>query len=99
MTDGTKELAALGRLVRIAQSDTGQSRRVANFLLSWWNAQSCGGFDMTDLWSVDRAIADDMLVVFRMIMTFRIYPTALGHQDDFAAIVERWRPETKGPRE
>ncbi|EKV26568.1 hypothetical protein C882_2280 [Caenispirillum salinarum AK4] len=54
---------------------------------------------MTDLWSVDRAIADDMLVVFRMIMTFRIYPTALGHQDDFAAIVERWRPETKGPRE
>jgi hypothetical protein len=29
-------LAALNRLVTIAQSDTGQARRVTNFLLAWW---------------------------------------------------------------
>ena len=32
-------LEALGRLVAIAQRDTGQSRRVANFLLAWYNAE------------------------------------------------------------
>jgi hypothetical protein len=40
--DAKDALAALDRLVAIAQSDTGQSRRVANFLLAWWNAGSCG---------------------------------------------------------
>jgi hypothetical protein len=52
-----KQKAAIERLIQIAQSDTGQSRRVANFLLAWWNAEECGGFDLTDLWNVDSAIA------------------------------------------
>jgi hypothetical protein len=39
-------LAALDRLLAIAQADTGQSRRVANFLLAWWNAGECGGFHL-----------------------------------------------------
>ena len=42
---------ALERLIRVAQSDTGQSRIVANFLLAWWNAAECGGFDLTDVWA------------------------------------------------
>ncbi len=41
------EKAAFHRLVAIAQRDTGQSRRVADFLLAWWNAGECGGFDLT----------------------------------------------------
>ena len=45
--------AALERLIRIAQRDTGQSRMVAEFLLSWWNAANCGGFDLNTLWGVD----------------------------------------------
>ena len=36
LPDATK--AALDRLIGIAQRDTGQSRKVANFLLAWWNA-------------------------------------------------------------
>ena len=65
MSDGR---AALERLIRIAQADTGQSRKVANFLLAWWNAAECGGFDMTDVWGVDTAIAVDMLRVFALRM-------------------------------
>jgi hypothetical protein len=37
-----RERAALERLIQIAQRDTGQSRKVANFLLAWWNADECG---------------------------------------------------------
>ena len=54
-------LEALTRLIEIAQKDTGQSRRVADFLLAWHNAAENGGWDVTDLWNVDQSIADDML--------------------------------------
>ena len=46
-------LEALGRLCQIAKRDTGQSRRVANFLLAWHNAEENGGWDPTDLLGVD----------------------------------------------
>ena len=46
----TEQRESLERLIGIAQSDTGQARRVADFLLAWWNAGSCGGFDLTNLW-------------------------------------------------
>jgi hypothetical protein len=65
--DPDAALKAFDRRVAIAQSDTGQSRRFANFLPAWWNAGDCGGFDLTDLWNVDRAIADDILTVARLI--------------------------------
>jgi hypothetical protein len=58
---------ALERLLRIARTDTGQARRVASFLLAWRNAEENGGWDPTDLWNVDAAIADDMLTVVRLI--------------------------------
>jgi len=90
---GIMELAALGRLIKIAKSDTGQSRRVADFLLAWWNAGSCGGFDLTNLWAVDGAIAEDMALVVRLIGRVHSYPDALGYGADFAEIVEQWRPE------
>lgn len=48
-----RQQAALERLIKIAQADTGQSRMTAEFLLSWWNASNCGGFDLTTLWGVD----------------------------------------------
>ena len=62
-----KSQAALERLIQIAQGDTGQSRIVANFLLASWNAAECGGFDLTDVWGVDTAIAVDMLRVFALV--------------------------------
>lgn len=85
---------ALARLINIAQRDTGQSKRVADFLLSWWNATGCGGFDLTDFWSVDAEIADDMLVVIGLIRQTRAYPDTLGTEihEQFKALVALWRP-------
>jgi hypothetical protein len=91
MADFAAECAALERLVKIAKSDTGQSARVANFLLAWWNARRDGGFDFTDLWMVDDTIADDMHTVFGLIMRTRSYPDHFGYQQDFEQVVTDWR--------
>ncbi len=85
-----EQRAALERLIRIANKDTGQSRRVANFLLAWWNAEECGGFDLTDLWGVDDAIASDMVTVFILLAGCRSYPDTLGYSRQFQAIVQAW---------
>ncbi len=88
-----EESAALGRLLDIAKRDTGQSRRVADFLLSWWNAGTCGGFDLTTLWAVDDAVATDMAAVFALVARVHQYPDTLGYEDDFKAVIKAWRPE------
>ena len=89
----TEQKAALQRLIAIAQSDTGQARRVADFLLAWWNAGECGGFDLTNLWGVDASIAEDMVIVFGCIARANAYPDALGFNAEFQSIVRGWRPE------
>src|ERR1700760_1929807 len=81
------ERTALNRLVVLAQSDTGQSRRVADFLLAWWNAGECGGFDLTNLWGVDSSIAEDMITIFNYIARSRSYPDTLGYNEQFQSIV------------
>ncbi|MDD2794660.1 hypothetical protein [Acidocella sp.] len=86
-----EEDAALRRLLAIARCDTGQSRRVADFLLAWWNAGDCGGFDLTNLWGVDTAISDDMATVFKLIARVHEYPEQ--YKEDFVRVVETWRPE------
>lgn len=86
------EKAALERLIGHAKRDSGQSRRVANFLLAWWNAESCGGFNLTDLWAVDDSIAADMVTVFGFIARTSRYPDDLGYDEDFRLLVEGWRP-------
>ncbi|WP_427183824.1 ParB/RepB/Spo0J family partition protein [Bordetella bronchialis] len=69
---------ALCRLLKIAEQYTGQSKRVADFLLAWWNANSCGGFDLTDLWNVDHEIADDMMLVLSFIRRTKVYPDTIS---------------------
>ena len=96
---GKTTLAALDRLLDIARSDTGQARRVANFLLAWWNAGACGGFDLTDLWLLDAAIRDDVLTVTRLIALQHEYPTAYGLGPHFRELVAAWRPGLVAPRE
>ena len=87
------EMDALKRLISIAKKDSGQCRFCANFLLAWWNAETCGGFDLTDMMAVDRTIADDMLTVCGMIPRLRSYPNDLGLKEDFHDIMRRWRPK------
>ena len=81
--------AALDHLIRIAQTDTGQGRKVADFLLFWWNASTCGGFDMTDLWAVDAAIAQDMIRVILLISQVYAFPDTLGYRSAFDGLVRQ----------
>jgi hypothetical protein len=90
--DDTDLIEALNRLVKIAHGDTGQSRYVANFLLAWWNAGSCGGFDLTDFWGVDTAIRMDMLSVTLLIAKRQNYPDTYGLRADFERLIAEWRP-------
>jgi hypothetical protein len=86
-----QDWAALERLIQIARRDTGQSCRIANFLLAWHNAEENGGWDPTDLWNVDDAIAEDMLMVVRLIRDAHTYPASLGFDDEMQAIWRMWR--------
>jgi hypothetical protein len=89
--------AALERLLRIARQDTGQARRVADFLLAWHNAGENGGWDPVDLWNVDDAIADDMLTVTRPIRDSHHYPGDLGFEDEIKVAWRAWRGEKFEP--
>lgn len=84
---------ALERLLEIALGgDTGQCAKVANFLLSWWNAAELGGFDLTDAWAVDAEIAADFVTVFSFVARNPVYPDALGYKDAFVRLIHAWRP-------
>lgn len=87
------ERAAFERLLKIARSDTGQSRRVAAFILAWWNAGSLGGFDLADLFGVDQAIAADKGTVFICLgrQSEAFYPE--DYQTEIKALIEARRPD------
>ncbi|MFT0172082.1 hypothetical protein ACLKMY_24245 [Paraburkholderia mimosarum] len=84
---------ALERLLNIAQGNCGQSRRVADFLLAWWNPSTCGGYDLTAAWGLDEEIVEDIITVFRLASRVNQYPDTLGYGTQFEAIVREWRPE------
>ena len=84
-------LPSVTRLMRIAMGDTGQCRRVADFLLAWHNAEENGGWDPTDLWNVDAAIAEDMLTALRLLRMENGYPSDLGFQKEIDNIWDLWR--------
>ena len=88
-----QERHAIERLLKIARRDTGQSRRVADFLLAWYNASENGGWDPTDLWAVDAGIADDMMTVLGLVHTGPIgkYPNDWGFRTEIEAVWNRWR--------
>ncbi|MEC5382378.1 hypothetical protein VSX64_16040 [Aurantimonas sp. C2-6-R+9] len=84
---------AFGRLLKIAQSDTGQSRRVASFVLAWWNATDHGGFDIADLFAVDAEIDRDMGTVFSYFVDRPTAEYPEAYRVEIEAIIRRWRPE------
>ena len=88
-----QQKSALERLIAVAKRDTGQCRRVANFLLSWWNTPACGAWEVTDVWSLDRQITVDILVVLALIAQEHSYPDSLGYEADFQQILHQWRPQ------
>nr|WP_294867642.1 hypothetical protein [uncultured Pseudogulbenkiania sp.] len=56
---------ALGRLIKVAQRDTGQSRKVAAFLLGCYNGTRFP-FDLTDFRGLDFSLFEDCMTVLRM---------------------------------
>lgn len=90
MDDWTR--AAFERLLKLAQSDTGQSRRAANFLLAWWNGEILGGFDLTDLFNVDSTIAADMATVFTWIAAQDGVSYPAEYRAEIEKLIEKWRP-------
>lgn len=85
--------AAVERLLKIGQSDTGQARRVADFILAWWNAEELGRFDIADLFALDTAIARDMATVFSFLASrpMAVYPEE--YRAEIEAIIREWRPQ------
>lgn len=86
------QLAALLRSIDIAKRDTGQPRRVANFLLALADARVYGGWNPRDLLGVSAHIADDMVTLIAAIAYYDFSAYELGLQDEFEAIARRWRP-------
>ncbi|MBW9080656.1 DUF7673 family protein [Agrobacterium pusense] len=86
---------ALEKLLNVAHGDTGQSRRVANFILAWWNADVHGGFNLTDLADVDRDVCEDMVTVFTFLAREEdlVYPEA--YKPEIIQIIRRWRPDVE----
>lgn len=91
MDEKTKE--AFERLLSLARSDTGQSRRCASFIMAWWNANDLGGFDLADVFAVDPAVARDMATVFTYLATRRGAEYPKKYRADIEAIIHQWRPE------
>lgn len=91
MDDVTRD--ALERLLNIARSDTGQARRVANFILAWWNADSLGGFDIADLFAVDTRIAADMATVFTWLSRQNEATYPEEYRTAIEAVIAEWRPD------
>lgn len=83
---------AIVRLINVASAPTGQGRKAANFLLAWWDADSCGGFNLADLATVDLEITADMLAVIGMIALNHAYPDELGYAKQFECLARYWRP-------
>lgn len=101
------ERARIGRLFSIAlrdtgQSkrvadflwDTGQSKRVADFLLAWHNKEENGGWDPTDIWALDADIVVDIFATLVAIDSAHAYPGDLGFKSEIEAVWKLWRPAT-----
>ncbi|MCV9937340.1 hypothetical protein OIU35_13345 [Boseaceae bacterium BT-24-1] len=79
--------------MRHARTIPGQSRRIANFILAWWNADDLGGFDLADIFAVDGTIGQDMASVFTWLAGRSVaeYPDA--YRAEIETIIRLWRPE------
>lgn len=83
---------AIGRLLDIAKSDTGQSQRVADFLLAWWNGDDLGHFPILHFCNCDAIIAEDMLAILAYLaQESTTYANAWGYEDAMRALVEQKR--------
>jgi len=88
-----EQKAALERLLKLAMRDTGQCRRVADFLLAWYNTSENGGWDPADLWSLDLPIREDILTMLALIARGPggKYPNDWGYRAEISRVWKLWR--------
>jgi hypothetical protein len=84
-------LPALKRLLKRARGNSGQQTRVADFLLSYWNADTMGGWNVRDIGHLDSDIAYDIISVITMIESGNRDPADLGFEEEFLEIIRRHR--------
>ncbi|VEF10852.1 Uncharacterised protein [Pseudomonas fluorescens] len=82
--------SALEHLLALAERDTMQSRKVANFLLAWWNATENGGFDFADLHGLNAHTVSSCSAVFSWIGQNAATPEAIGYAPRFRALALKW---------
>lgn len=86
-------VAALHRLIKVARRDTGQSQKVADFILAWHNSISCGKWDVTDIWCLDADLRFDIISLIGYMSNCTTYPTDLVPREMIEDIGKRWRPQ------
>lgn len=99
-TDYDSARAALARLIPIAMSDTGQSKRVADFLMAWWNGPDLGHFQIADIFALDVAIANDITTVIGFLGQNdrgAVYIDSLGFAEEMQDIIALWRSPAPRP--
>lgn len=79
----------LHRLHRLAQGDTGGSRRTAQFLLSLWNGGTWKA-DLQELMYIDGEIFDDMLALWRYLHNHNLQLYSLISEAEMRPIIDLW---------
>ena len=99
MQPSQRVMDAIDRLFTKAMWDSGQARKVAQFLLSWGNEPVHGGFDLAYIRSLDTEISDDMWTLTEYLYASRFkYPIDIGFEDRFVALVRLRRPDLFKPQ-
>lgn len=91
--DHSSAAAALTRLIDVARSDTGQSAKVANFLLAWWTADEDCSFRVSDIFGLDRQLGTDIATIIGFIANYpgAVYADIFGERDAMADLIALWR--------
>jgi len=84
---------ALDRLINIALSgDHGGARRVADFLLAWWNGPDQGHFAVIEITYLDYEIGLDVLTILTFLNQYGVhYADAWDRRQSIEAIIDKWR--------
>jgi hypothetical protein len=94
MQPSQRVIDAINRLFTIARWDTGQARRVAQFLLSWGNEPTYGGFDLANIRALDAEISSDMWLLTEYLFASGFkYPIDIGFEDQFVDLARLYRPD------
>ncbi|MDE0878869.1 MAG: hypothetical protein OSB00_09450 [Sphingomonas bacterium] len=86
--------SAIGRLFEIAKFRTHQGKRVADFLLAWWDGDQWGHFPILHLSNCDAIIAEDMLIIMANLSKGEVtYAYDWGYREEMEALIDQWRTD------